>query len=87
MAVVERFNKDWTVDIVAKMHKYLITSTMLAAECNYRPEYLSTVLNSRKSLSERGEEKTKDVIYAGLERLIQRIDEEYMMEDGRNEEF
>lgn len=88
MAVVSRFNDDWTVDVVGKMHKYRITSNMLAEECNYRPEYVSTVLNTRKEfMTEKGKEKTKDVIYAGLERLIQRIDDEYMSGDDYDGEF
>ena len=85
MAIAERFNEDWTVEVVGKMHKYRITGGMLAEECNYRPEYISMLLNGKKEFkTERGREKARDVVYAGLDRLIQRIDDEYL--NARDEE-
>ena len=86
--VADRLNEDWTVDVVAKMHKYRITAITLAQECNYAPAYLSVVLNGKKEFtSERAKEKTRDVIFAGLDRLIQRIEDSYAQGDADHDDF
>lgn len=89
MAVVmsDRFNEPWTVDIVGQLHKYRITAEELARECSYAPTYVSTVLNGKKRFeSEKSKERTRDILYAGLNRIIQRIEDEYAKEgDGYDE--
>ncbi len=86
--MADRLNEDWTVDVVARMHKYRITSAMLAEECNYAPAYISTLLNGRKEfMSDMSKERTKDVIYAALDRIVQRIEEEYAVQEDRDEQF
>jgi len=86
--VVEKFNEDWTADVVGKLHKYRISSATLAKECNYAPAYLSTVLNGRKDFtSDKAKEKTRDVIYAGLTRLIQRVEDDYARGDEDHDEL
>ena len=75
-------NKDWTADVVGRMHKFRISNTELAARCVYKEagdgttksyshQYLSTVLNGRKEFeSEESERKTREVIQSALDVLI-----------------
>ena len=74
-------NEEWTVRVVAEMHRYRITGVQLAAECNnpyedryekkgYSPAYLSQLLNGKKRFeSEEAKENTKQVVMDALRRL------------------
>ena len=66
-------NEDWTADVVGRMHRCRITNEQLARECGYSATYLSTVLNGKKELSDKGKESTKDTIIKALERIESRI--------------
>lgn len=57
----------WTGSIVGKMHLYDVKVTELAAEVDWHPKYLSTVLN-RADPPEGAEEK----VTAALDRVIER---------------
>lgn len=69
-------NEDWTADVVGQMHKYKIKNPELAAEAEYTPAYVSTVLNGNKELSADALEKTKERILSALSRLVSRRMEE-----------
>lgn len=66
-------NEDWTADVVGRMHRFKIKNEQLAQECGYTAAYLSTVLNGKKELSDKGKEETKDKIFKALERIESRI--------------
>jgi len=66
-------NEDWTADVVGRMHRFKIKNEQLAQECGYTAAYLSTVLNGKKELSDKGKEETKDRIFKALERIESRI--------------
>ena len=57
----------WTGSIVGKMHLYDVNVTELAAEVDWHPKYLSTVLN-RADPPDGAEEK----VTAALDRVIER---------------
>ena len=57
--------KEWTADVVARMHMAKITIKRLAAECGYTPEYVSMVLNGHRDT-----ESAKATILAALDRLV-----------------
>lgn len=61
----------WTADVVGRMHSARITGLQLADECGYSNSYLSAVLHGKK-----GDEKTKQTILDGLERLEQKRHDE-----------
>lgn len=54
----------WIADVVGRMHIAGITGQQLAKESGYNSAYLSMVLNGNK-----GNEQTRERIYAALERL------------------
>lgn len=62
-------DSDWTMDVVARMHHAGITGLMLAEECGIANTYLSTVLHQKKGRND----KTKDRILQGLERLEKKV--------------
>lgn len=67
-------NEDWTADVVGRMHKYRITNVQLADACGYTPQYVSIVLNGRKTFeNEKTKQKTKDQILDALKALEERI--------------
>ena len=56
----------WTADIVGKMHIAGVTAKELAAYLNYKPKYVSAVLNGKR------EPKNAEQIFRqGLEEMIQ----------------
>lgn len=63
--------KSWTADVVGRMHEARITGLQLAEECGYTNSYVSAVLHGKK-----GDEKTKQTILDGLERLEKKRCEE-----------
>ena len=75
-------NEDWTADVVGRMHKYRISNNELAARCIYKEtgdgaaksyshQYLSTVLNGKKTFeNEESARKTREVIQSALDTLI-----------------
>lgn len=56
---------DWTAEVVGRMHAAHISGSVLATEAGYSPGWLSTVLNNPA----RGDETTKENIFAALESL------------------
>lgn len=38
----------WTADLISKMHAHRITQLALAQKLGYTPQYVSTVLNSKR---------------------------------------
>lgn len=70
-------NETWTADVVGRMHRYKISNSQLAAECEYTPAYLSTVLNGKKTFeTDEAKQKTKDRILNALADLECRITNE-----------
>ena len=68
--MVPVMNEDWTVDVVARMHKYRITNQQLADRCEYTATYLSMLLNGRRQLeSDAAKEATQQRILTALEEL------------------
>ena len=56
--------QEWTVEVVAQLHRHKLTIKQLAEEAGYTPEYLSMVLNGH-----RDPEKGRANILAALGRL------------------
>ena len=74
----EHFNEEWTVYVIANLHKYRIPRSELADVCGYTPAYLSTVLNGHKKfLSSASKERTKNHILEELRKMIAEIEKEY----------
>lgn len=67
----------WTGSIVGEMHLYGIKGIELAAELDWNPKYLSTVLNS--SDPPKG---AKEKISSALARLIERRNMEKSMSEA-----
>lgn len=67
-------NETWTADVVGRLHRLRVTNEKLANECGYNPRYLSAVLNGKKDFgSDEAKNKTKEKIYAALDRLEKQI--------------
>lgn len=62
--------KEWTAEVVKKMHLWGITGKQLAAECGFTNTYLSTVLHGRK-----GDKKTETKVLDAIDRLIKKEQE------------
>lgn len=60
---------EWTADVVARMHTAKITTKRLAEESGYTPEYVSMILNGRRS-----PKHAKEIISAALARLTKVLD-------------
>lgn len=65
-----KLNEEWTVEVVARMHKYRIKRSELATACGYTTTYISMVLNGQKEFSsESAKDKTRIHIFECLKRL------------------
>ena len=65
-----KLNETWTVNVVARMHRYRIRQRELAKACGYTVPYVSMVLNDQKKFScDAAKEKTKQHILTCLKRL------------------
>lgn len=74
----EKFNEEWTVEVIGKLHKYRIPHSELADACGYTPAYLSTVLNGHKKfLSDYSKDRTKAHIIDELNKLEAEILKEH----------
>ena len=62
--------KEWTADVVGRMHLAGITGKQLADECGFTNSYISTVLHGKK-----GDDTTQQKILDALARLEQRQSE------------
>ena len=63
-------NEEWTVEVVARMHRLRIKQSELAKACGYTVPYISLVLNGQKAFSsEKAKERTKEHIFICLKRL------------------
>lgn len=60
--------KDWTADVVGRMHTAGITGQVLAKECGYCETYLSLILHSKRQST-----KAKEQILKSLATLEQRL--------------
>ena len=59
--------KDWTAEVVARLHTANLTQAKLAEEIGITVQYLSEVLHKKK-----GNKKTKEKVLAALEALEQK---------------
>lgn len=62
--------KQWTGDIVAKMHLNKITSIQLAGKIGWHPKYLSMVLNGKRT-----PKQAEDRVRTALDELIKNKNE------------
>lgn len=63
-------NEEWTVDVVARCHRWRIRHSELAKACGYSIPYISLVLNGQKEFkSEKSKERTKKHILFHLQLL------------------
>lgn len=74
MIAKRKLHENWTAYVIGRMHRYSITNSELAAECDYTPQYLSTVLNGKKRFkTEDAKEQTKTKIFYALKTLEESI--------------
>ena len=69
-----KLNEEWTVEVVARMHRYRISKMELASKCHYSLTYISLLLNSLKEFkSEGAKERTKAHVLKCLEAIEREI--------------
>lgn len=67
---MHQLHEPWTANVVGRLHRYGIKMDELAKKCNYSPQYLSQILNGKKTFaSEDGKANAKRVIFEGLSKL------------------
>lgn len=74
---MHKLNEPWTANVVGRMHRYGINNNELARKCGYSPQYLSMVLNGKKSFAtEEAKLNVRNVIFNGLGLLEQEVKNE-----------
>ncbi len=69
-----KLNEEWTGEVVGKMHQWGIKNSELARYCGYTDQYISMLLNGRKSFgTEEAKEKTKMHVMTALDELIREV--------------
>lgn len=69
-----KLNEEWTGIVVGKMHQWGITNTELAQKCGYTAQYISMLLNGKKTFQTKdAKEKTKNRVMGGLSEIIEEV--------------
>lgn len=75
---MHRLHEPWTANVIGRLHRYGIKMEELARKCDYSPQYLSMILNGKKTFaSDEAKYKAKRVIFAGLSELEMEVMHEY----------
>ena len=83
-----KLNEEWTVEVIARMHRYRISKLELASKCHYSLTYISLLLNSNKEFkSEGAKERTKTHIFKCLESIEREIMQEIKAENKKEHEW
>ncbi len=71
---MHKMNEPWTANVVGRMHRYGIKGDELARRCGYTPQYLSMVLNGRKSfVTNEAKEHVKRIIFDSLSSIEKEV--------------
>lgn len=75
---MHRLHEPWTANVIGRLHRYGIKMEELARKCDYSPQYLSMILNGKKTFaSDEAKHKAKRVIFAGLSELEMEVMHEH----------
>lgn len=75
---MHKINEPWTANVVGRLHRYGIKMDELARKCGWSPQYLSMILNGKKTFAnETSKKKARRTIFDSLYRLEQEVSNEY----------